>query len=156
MKPSGAKRAPVTKRRVAAGRQPSKGRRVRKLVDDVTAILLISPDAERLCEFYRATLGLPLEVEVHDGMPRHYGCALGDVHLAIHSADSGWPGAPSRRAQSPVIAFSTSDVKAVARRMAAQRVETTGPTDHGFGQVLSFRDPDGNLVSIIEYRADSG
>jgi catechol 2,3-dioxygenase-like lactoylglutathione lyase family enzyme len=120
------------------------------LVDDVTAILLISPNAKKLCEFYRATLGLPLEDEVHDGMPLHYGCSLGDVHFAIHPAD-GWPGAPRQNSRSPVITFSTSNLKAVAERLSANGVKVNGPTDHGFGQVVSFRDPDGNLVSILEY-----
>jgi hypothetical protein len=42
-------------------------------------------------------------------------------------------------------------LKAVARRLASRGVKTIGPTDHGFAQVLSFRDPDGHLVSILEY-----
>ena len=66
-------------------------RRPRMLIDDVTAILLISPDAKGLCEFYKATLGFPLEEETHDGMPLHYGYSLGDVHFAIHPAN-GWTG----------------------------------------------------------------
>jgi catechol-2,3-dioxygenase len=120
------------------------------LVDDVTAILLISKNAKKLCEFYRATLGLPLEKEVHDGMPVHYGYNLGDVHFAIHPAD-GWPGVPTPNAQSPVITFSTSNLKTVAARLSSNGVKVTGPTDHGFGLSVSFRDPDGNFVSLIEY-----
>jgi hypothetical protein len=83
-------------------------------------------------------------------MPLHYGCDLGDVHFAIHPAD-GWPGVPTRSAQSPVINFSTSNLKAVARRLSANGVNARGPTDHGFARVVSFRDPDGNSVSILEY-----
>jgi catechol-2,3-dioxygenase len=120
------------------------------LIDDVTAILLISPDAKKLCEFYRAALGLPLEEELHDGMPVHYGYSLGDVHFAIHSAAGGWMGG-SRNARSPIITFSTSDLKAMVRRLSANGVKVTGPTDHGFAQVISFRDPDGNPISILEY-----
>jgi catechol-2,3-dioxygenase len=119
------------------------------LVDDVTAILLISPNAKKLCEFYKATLGPPLEEEVHDGMLLHYGYSLGDVHFAIHPAD-GWPGVPTQNAQSPVIGFSSSNLKAVAKRLSANGVPVNGPTDHGFGQVVSFRDPDGNSVTVIE------
>jgi catechol-2,3-dioxygenase len=44
----------------------------------------------------------------------------------------------------------TSNVKGVFERLAANRVETTGPSDHGFGLVVSFRDPDGNLVEVLE------
>jgi catechol-2,3-dioxygenase len=123
------------------------------LVDDVTAILLVSPNAKKLCAFYRATLGLPLEEEVHDGIPLHYAYSLGDVHFAIHPAD-GWPGVPTPNARSPVITFSTSNLKAVAERLSAHGVKVTGPTDHGFGQAVSFRDPDGNAVSVLEYGPD--
>ena len=129
---------------------PIRKRRVKMLVDDVTAILLISANAKALAEFYRATLGIPLKEEVHDGTPLHYGHSLGDVHFAIHPSD-GWPGAPAQNAQSPVITFSTSDLKAVADRLAANGVPANGPTDHGFGHVVSFRDPDGNLVSVLEH-----
>ena len=145
------RKAGVTQKRPAPGRKaaPTRKRRARMLVDDVTAILLISPNAKKLCEFYKATLGLPLEEEVHDGMLLHYGYSLGDVHFAIHPAD-GWPGVPTQNAQSPVIGFSSSNLKAVAKRLSANGVQVNGPTDHGFGQVVSFRDPDGNSVTVIE------
>ena len=123
--------------------------RPRNLIYGVTAILLISPNAKKLCEFYKATLGLPLREEVHDGTPLHYGYSLGDVHFAIHRAED-WPGVPTKNARSPVICFSSSNVKALAKRLLAKGVKVTGPTDHGFAQVISFRDPDGNAVSILE------
>jgi len=152
MASSATKKTAVTRKRRTAGRKATTRKaRVRMLIDDVTAILLISPNAKKLCEFYKATLGLPLEEEVHDGVPLHYGYSLGDVHFAIHSADSGWPGIPSRNSQSPIISFSTSDLKAVAKRLSASGVKATGPTDHGFAKVISFRDPDGNHITILEY-----
>ena len=149
------KKAAGTQKRTAAGSKAPATRkpRPRKLIDDVTAILLISPHPKKLCEFYRATLGLPLEEEVHDGLPLHYGCALGDVQVAIHPAH-GSPGVPTKNAQSPIISFSTSRLKAVAGRLSARGVKVTGPTDHGFADVISFRDPDGNFVSVLEYRPE--
>jgi catechol-2,3-dioxygenase len=44
----------------------------------------------------------------------------------------------------------TSSVRAVAERLSANSVQTMGPTDHGFGLIVSFRDPDGNLVEVLE------
>ena len=134
-------------------KKPTKRRsRPKMLIDDVTAILLISPHAKELCSFYRATLGLPLEEERHEGMPLHYGCSLGAVHFAIHRAEE-WPG--SRPARSPVICFSTSKLEAVVDRLTSRGVKVTGPADHGFARVASFRDPDGNHVSILEYGQES-
>ncbi len=54
------------------------------LVLSVGAVLLVSPDAARLAEFYRGALGLALEDEVHECVPLHYACDLGDVHFTIH------------------------------------------------------------------------
>ena len=119
------------------------------MIDRVTAILLISPEPRALANFYRNTLGLPLADEQHPGVPLHYGCDVGGVHLAIHSS-GGFVGVPRRDAQSPVMVLGTSSVRAVAERLAASGVEIIGPTDHGFGLIVSFRDPDGNLVEVLE------
>ena len=151
MASAAAKAVKTRKRAKSGGKTSMRLRRSRILIDDVAAILLISRNAKKLCEFYKAILGLPLEEEVHDGMPLHYGYSLGGVHFAIHPADGGWPGVPGRNSQSPIIVFSTSDLNAVAERLSAGGVKATGPTDHGFGQIISFRDPDGNSVEILEY-----
>ncbi|MBI4474178.1 MAG: VOC family protein [Acidobacteria bacterium] len=124
--------------------------RVRNLIDDLTAILLISTDAKGLCDFYRATLGFPLKEERHNDIHVHYGFSLGDVHFAIHDAE-GRSGGRTRNIRSPVITFSTSNVRALTERLSAKGVKFTGPTDHGFGHVVSFHDPDGNAVSVVEY-----
>jgi predicted enzyme related to lactoylglutathione lyase len=88
-------------------------------------------------------------------MPLHYGCDVGGVHLAIHP-NGGFLGAPTRNAQSPVVVFGTSNVKAVYERLSARGIETYGPSDHGFGLIVSFRDPDGNLVEVLqEHKASS-
>lgn len=124
-------------------------------IDGVSAILLISPDAKELARFYREMLELPLEDEVHEGVPVHYACELGGVHFAIHPAE-GWPGVATRDGQSPVIALRTSDAKAVAKRLVASGFKAVGPYDHGFAQVVAFRDPDGNHIEILEPIAASG
>jgi catechol 2,3-dioxygenase-like lactoylglutathione lyase family enzyme len=80
---------------------------------------------------------------------------VGGVHLAIHSSD-GFLGVPTRNAQSPLIVLGTSNIKAIVERLTAHGVNATGPTDHGFGLVVSFRDPDGNLVEILEEYPDAG
>lgn len=119
------------------------------MIDRVSAILLISPDPVALADFYRNALGLPLQDEEHPGVPLHYGCDVGGVHLAIHSS-AGFAGVPARDHQSPVIVLGTSNVNAVAARLSANGVDPIGPTDHGFGLIVSFRDPDGNLVEVLQ------
>src|SRR5262245_42522604 len=115
----------------------------------VGALLLISDDAPTLAAFYRDALGLPLEDEVHEGVPLHYGCELGPVHFAIHpSAD--WPGERALISQSPVIVLHASDVQPVYERLVANGVTATPPWDHGFAIGTAFRDPDGNNVQVMQ------
>ena len=119
------------------------------MIDRVAAILLISPEPHALAEFYRTSLGLPFEHEEHPGVPLHYGCDVGGMHVAIHSS-AGFTGVPTRDAQSPVLVLGTASVRAVAERLAARGIHINGPTDHGFGLIVSFRDPDGNLIEVLE------
>ena len=119
------------------------------LISGVGAVLLLSPDAKALAEFYVSALGLPLVEEVHDEVPVHYACDLGSVHFAIHPAD-GWPGTPTLDSQSPVIALNTLDAGAVADSLRAAGIDASGPIDHGFACVVSFRDPDGNHIEVLE------
>jgi len=71
------------------------------------------------------------------------------VHLAIHPAD-GWPGVPTADAQSPVLVLRTDDAEAVAKAVAECGIEVAGPRDHGFAVIASFRDPDGNLIEVLQ------
>jgi catechol 2,3-dioxygenase-like lactoylglutathione lyase family enzyme len=118
------------------------------LVDSVGALLLISDDAEGLASFYRDALGFPLEDEVHQGVPLHYGCEIGGIHFAIHPSE-GWPGQRTPNAQSPVMVFYTSDVQSVYERLVANGVQARPPSDHGFAIVTSFEDPDGNNIEVM-------
>ena len=123
------------------------------LVDSVSAVLLISDNAAALADFYKSALELPLQDEQHDGVPLHYGCEIGEVHFAIHPSE-GWPGVRARDSQSPIIALATQNVDLIAGRLRNVGVEPVGPYDHGFAFTLSFRDPDGNLVEIMEFKRD--
>ena len=124
------------------------------LVRGVSALLLISPDAAALAGFYSDVLGLALKEEVHDGVPLHYACELGQVHFAIHPND-GWPGAAGSQAQSPVIALGISDAAHAADRLDAADINHTGVTDHGFALVIAFRDPDGNHVELLQEKENT-
>jgi catechol-2,3-dioxygenase len=119
------------------------------MITGVEAILLISSDAKALAEFYRDQLGLPIEEEQHEGIPVHYACDVGGVHLAVHPA-GGWPGVAVSNSQSPVVALRTDDVGAIAESVSESGIEVAGPRDHGFALVASFRDPDGNLIELLQ------
>src|ERR1700760_654946 len=52
-------------------------------VESVSAVLFFSPDPERLAGFYKATLGIPFEMDHHGAIRDHLEADLGDVHLAV-------------------------------------------------------------------------
>ena len=55
--------------------------------------------------------------------------------------------------RSPVVALAISDAAEAAERLQAAEVSITGPFDHGFAVVVSFRDPDGNHVELLQAAA---
>jgi catechol-2,3-dioxygenase len=119
------------------------------MITGVDAILLISKDAKALSAFYRKHLGLPIEEESHEGVPLHYACDIGNVHLAIHPAE-GWPGVALPNSQSPIVVLRTEDAEAVAKAVAESGIEVAGPRDHGCAVIAFFRDPDGNLIEVLQ------
>lgn len=119
------------------------------MIKAVHAILIISDDAPKLAEFYRKALGVPLEDEEHEGVALHYGCDIGPVHLAIHPK-TNWGEAAETGAGGIRLVFETASAHAVADRLRSQGLEFNGPTDHGFAEIVSLRDPDGNLIELLE------
>ena len=119
------------------------------LVEKLEAVLLISPNAKALRDFYINCLEFPLEDEEHEGVPLHYTCKVGNIHFAIHTS-GGWPGEPNKNSQSPTLVFNSRNIQKLQRKLQSAGTDVKGPTDHGFAEVLSFRDPDGNLVEILQ------
>ena len=83
------------------------------MITGLRAVLLISPNAEELAQFYREVLRLPL-VPVGEGRARHYYCELSGAHFAIRPAD-GWSGTHYGDSLGPVVSFETSDIAGLAR-----------------------------------------
>lgn len=122
-------------------------------VRSVCGVILTSDHLEAMAEFYSLLLGLPLEREEHGGLDVHYGVDIGSVHFAIHPpADFG----ETSRGNSPAkIAFEVDDVQAYVDRLRGAGYEPWQDVhDEGFGPLASFRDPDGNLIELVELRYD--
>lgn len=122
------------------------------MIKGVGAVLLISENADSLAAFYRNAIGLPLEDEKHEGVPLHYGRDLGGVHFAIHPAAT-WPGEATANPLSPGVVLNTDDAEAAYQRLVHVGCAATPPFDHGFGILVSLRDPDGNNIQLMETKA---
>lgn len=115
----------------------------------ISAVLLISRDAERLATFYRDVLGIALEGEQHGATAKHFGCELGDVHFAIHPTqnfDNEEPGVGSAR-----IAFEVFDIEDFVRHVRAKGIEPLyAPKQQGPMLITALKDPDGNHVEFTQ------
>jgi len=107
------------------------------------------PEAEK---FYTEVLGLPLKEKSHGALVY----SVGGGHLRVSPVPSTQPSAHT------VLGFAVADIRTVVGALAARGVvlerfaafphDPLGvlTTPEG-AQVAWFRDPDGNLLSIVQY-----
>jgi len=109
----------------------------------VGAIVFFVSDLARSVDFYRDTLGLPVQVvDGHDG-PLAVG-DVGDLSLVFIPR-------PARAGESPVVVFSLDGgIDDHAEALAAKGVEIVVPVSESpdGGLSLDFLDPDGNVLSL--------
>lgn len=127
-------------------------------IEFLSAVHLVSSDAETLAAFYRDVLGVPL-VEQQDGDVRHWECALGDLHFAVLSdaaASLEGADAPSPRAGGAIrLGFAVFDIDAVCEKLEQHGLELLySPKDLGWCKMTAIVDPDGNYVELTELGDD--
>jgi catechol 2,3-dioxygenase-like lactoylglutathione lyase family enzyme len=120
-------------------------------ISSICGVIITTDNLERMADFYQRVLGLPLEREEHGGMDIHYGIDLGALHFAIHPLSDFGETEPGNATVK--IAFTVDSLASYVSRLAAEGYQPVqAPHDEGFGPVASFRDPDGNLIELVELR----
>jgi catechol-2,3-dioxygenase len=118
-------------------------------IEFLSAVLLTSPDAARLADFYRDVVGLPLEEERHGDTLPHWGCELGDLHFAIHPLQNFKDQTHGTGAVR--LAFTVFDMAAfVAKVEASGHSLDYAPVDRGFALMTAVTDPDGNHIEFTQ------
>jgi len=105
-----------------------------------------SEDLGNLLPFYRDVLGLGVGVQTPGfvvlGEPRAPALALG-THSEVH----GHNGDPARH----MVALTSDDVRTDWKRLKDSGVEfVEDPTDYGTVRIATLKDPDGNLVQLLQ------
>src|SRR2546428_12047102 len=105
-----------------------------------------SEDLGNLLPFYRDVLGLKVGIQVPGfvvlGEPGSPALALG-----THSEVRGRNADPARH----MVGLSTHDVRADWERLKAAGVEfVEDPTDYGQLRIATLKDPEGNLVQLLQ------
>jgi catechol 2,3-dioxygenase-like lactoylglutathione lyase family enzyme len=104
---------------------------------------------DRLSQFYRDVLGIPLEKEIHGGGPVHYGCELGDIHFAIHSTnEKSVAGNGGHRFK---LAFTIFSTEALLERLSLHGTPILYSKKTEFAVFTAIRDPDGNYLEFTEF-----
>lgn len=116
----------------------------------LSGLILVSEQPERLANFYRDVLGLPLAEERHDETALHWACEVGDIHFAIHPV-ADYPGEPTT--PGPVkLAFMTFDLAGLVGWLEARGVPLCyPPAELGTqSRITAIRDPDGNMIELTQ------
>jgi catechol 2,3-dioxygenase-like lactoylglutathione lyase family enzyme len=106
-----------------------------------------SEDLNRLLPFYRDRLGLPVAID----SPGFVVLGRSDAHalaLGTHSDVHGPNTAPARH----MVGFISDDIRADWKRLTdAGVVFVEDPKDYGNVSVATFKDPDGNLLQLLQF-----
>jgi predicted enzyme related to lactoylglutathione lyase len=103
---------------------------------------------KKLLPFYRDTVGLPVANDTPGFVVMGSGENAPSLCLGTHSDVKGNNGDPARH----MIGLRTDDTRAEYERLKAAGVEFVDePTDFGGVIVATFKDPEGNLVQLLQF-----
>ena len=119
------------------------------MIKGLSAVSVWSADLKNLLPFYRDVLGLEVVIE----SPRFV--VLGEaggpsVGLGTHSDVRGRNADPARH----MIGLTTDDLAGDRKRLKAAGVEfVEAPTDYDTVSIATLKDPEGNLIQLIQRRS---
>ena len=116
------------------------------MVHGTAVVWLPVTDVERARSFYRDTLGLE-EVRAENGWAE---LDANGLHIGLNATES--PGGSG----GGVIAFQPADgLEEAVEQLRGQGVEITADiSEHPWGRIATFRDPDGNDLQLYEPPSD--
>src|SRR5262245_784630 len=113
----------------------------RAMITGLRGASIWSEDLNNLLPFYRDVLGLEVTSETPGFV------VLGGVWLGTHSEVHGRNADPARH----MIGLTSNDLTGDWNRLKNAGVEfVEDPTDYGTVQIATLKDPDGNLVQLLQ------
>jgi predicted enzyme related to lactoylglutathione lyase len=113
------------------------------MIDGISVVWLPVSDMDRALEFYGDTLGLDIEQQEDDWSM----VVAGSIRIGLNGRDSEHSGGEG----GAVIAFATTDIEESVSELRASGVDFAGDvSEHPWGKVATFRDPDGNELQLYE------
>ena len=114
------------------------------MIDGISVVWVPVSDMDKALEFYGDTLGLDIEQQEDDWSM----VVAGSVRIGLNGRDSETSGGDG----GAVIAFAVSDdIEAAISELSSAGVEIAGDvSEHPWGKVATFLDPDGNELQLYE------
>ena len=114
------------------------------MIDGISVVWLPVSDMDKALEFYGSTLGLDIEQQEDEWSL----VTAGAIRIGLNGRDSETPGGEG----GAIIAFSPSnDIEDAVSDLEGAGVEIAGGvSEHPWGKVATFRDPDGNELQLYE------
>jgi predicted enzyme related to lactoylglutathione lyase len=116
------------------------------MIQGVAGVIIWTDNLDRLSSFYRDTLGLT----PHSVRPDFVAFSFGDVRLSLglHSEVAG----ESRDPYRVMVNLGVNDIQLVADRLLQEGVEFLRKPERESwgGWVATFRDPDGNVLQLLQ------
>ena len=119
------------------------------MINSIAGVIIWTDGIERMAAFYRDILELP----VHSTRPHFVAFQLRDARLSVgtHSQVHG----PAKESVRVTVNLAVADIHAVYQKLTARGVvfDRRPEREHWGGWVASFRDPDGNLLQLLQQPA---
>ena len=114
------------------------------MIDGISVVWLPVSDMDRSLEFYGSTLGLDIEQQEDEWSM----VTAGSVRIGLNGRDEETSGGEG----GAVIAFAVSDgIEDAVSELSSSGVEIAGGvSEHPWGKVATFLDPDGNELQLYE------
>ena len=115
--------------------------------NSLTGLVLYSHSPMQLAEFYRTSLGIPLEPAEHGAVGAHLEAMFGNTHIAV------WDVRHGHAAGALVPVFRTPSLDLTTALCSGAGAECLHkPLELGEGKrVVTLRDPDGRAFRLIEF-----
>ena len=116
------------------------------MITGVVGVILWTSNLDEMRPFYRDILQLPLHSDHGDFVAFRFGDMR--LNLGLHAAVEG----PAKDPYRIMINLGVDDIHAEHRRLSAEEVKFVRPPERESwgGWVATFKDPDGNLVQLLQ------
>jgi predicted enzyme related to lactoylglutathione lyase len=112
------------------------------MVESLATVWLPVTDMDRALQFYEDTLGLDVEQREEDWSM----VKVGEVRIGLNGRES-----PSGDGGAVVAFKADQEIEAAVETLSGKGVEVPGGvTEHPWGRVATFKDPDGNDLQYYE------